>query len=113
MGFPNFILLSNTLKVANAPKNIPAKRNAKLEIATRWFGPLKGGFPRICDTKNPRPRTSEPVPRATRLKEPLDKKPRAKKYATTNALMDKNNECAKENGAGSSKIKVLGRFCSG
>jgi hypothetical protein len=102
VGFPNRIVLPNRLRVANAPKKIPEKRKIKLEIPVSWLGPPKGALPRICESKKPRPKTSEAIPRAIRLKEPLDKKLLAKKYATTNALIDKNNECAEENGDGSS-----------
>jgi len=47
------------------------------------------------------------------LNEPLDKNPLAKKPATINALIDRNSECADENGAGISKIREVGRFRSG
>ncbi len=47
------------------------------------------------------------------MKERVDRKPRPKKYATINALIDKNSEWAEENGYGRSKTEVVERFCSG
>src|SRR3990172_5865205 len=106
MGLPNCIVLPSRFKVENAPKKAPARRNSRLEIPTSSFGPPKGAFPRIWDNKKPMPKTSEPFPRATKLREPPDKKLLAKKYATISALTDRNKECADENGDGSSKTKL-------
>ncbi len=102
MGFPIWIDLPNRLRVANALKRIPEKRKIRLEIPVSWLGPPKGALPRICDNKNPKPKTSEAVPSAIKLKELRDRKLLAKKYATINALTDRNNEWAEENGDGSS-----------
>ncbi len=102
MGFPIWIDLPDRLRVANAAKKIPEKRKTKLEIPVSWLGPPNGALPSICDSKNPKPKTSEAFPSPIKLKEPPVKKLLAKKYETTNALIDKNNEWAEENGDGRS-----------
>src|ERR1700691_3980189 len=102
-------VLFRRVKVAKMPNRAPVIKSEGTVIVLICPGPPNGRFPRIEPAMNPRPRISEAFPRVIRLTAPLERKPRAKKYATINTLAARKKVCNEEYGKGGLKMSDFGR----